>query len=488
MHAVTVRWEAQQESREKAACRRQHDREANMRAKQWSCDRRRLWVASIAGLRRTVFETTYSTTARVLIAGVALVKAAMNVMWLLDPSLLELAFKYILQDSRLQQNTCRPESDQALLLLALADGFTAFCGAALPGIVIFSRFHLLNNAHLRMVVMLYITTPSTARAQTYITYRRWLKPIRIRKVTEDLGTQSEWESKFTQSQAEHLGDEAVWIRGADPVLLKKRSRQDRRVPRDNLLKMCFVLFRRKHLQMDPDWSSWEKSHPAYLQSRTREHVDALRGNMQKLEFSSLDTSAFLNVRTWMLIDVTMERVRMQHTIAVIAGVLILEFLELFANLWAASPLNDATLRSLWHFLVMGSFLVVLVDAAAAMNETMRNRMMLMVRYWKTRVMKVALRSHNIELPKDDMARRHAAQPPIFLTDVRVQVDSHLRVIQDGLEFLISMIEKQEQPISIFGLDVSYKLENSILALLASAVLSFLWQQFQDQLGQVFGEF
>merc|ERR1712083_1159624 len=111
---------------------------------------------------------------------------------------------------------------------------------------------------------------------------------------------------------------------------------------------------------------------------------------------------------------------------------------------------------------------------------------LMVRYWKTRVMKVALRSHNIELPSADMHRWGGTQPPIFLTDVRVQVDSHLRVIQDGLEFLISMIEKQEQPISIFGFEVSYKLQSSILALLASAVISFLWRKYQVKLKEVFG--
>jgi len=450
-----------------------HASEAKLRAREWSNQKRRDWVASIAGLRRIVFETTYSPITRALILGVAIIKVLLHLYWL--------RFVGDVDDPQGVEHATL----QTPILVVMANCFSSFIGAVLPCVVLYSRYHLLNNAHLRMIVMLFICTPSSARARTYITYRRWLKPIGMRKLTDVVDDRSEWESKFTESQVWEDGGKAVWLRNADPTLLRRRGR-GRTPPRDNLLKMCFVLFRRKHLQLDPDWKSWEESHPNHKLQRTREGIDTLRKNMQKLEFSSLDTSAFLNVRTWMLIDVTMERVRMQHTIIVLGGVISIEFLQLTATLWLEdSAVSDSTLRGVWHFFVQGVFLALLVNAAAGMNQTMRDRMVLTLRYWKTRVMKVALRSHNVELSRDELNSWRSPQPPIFLTDVRVQVDNHIRVIQDGLEFLISMIEKQEQPISMFGFEVSYKLHSSIMALVTSIVVSFVWRRYEVKLKQLF---
>lgn len=183
---------------------------------------------------------------------------------------------------------------------------------------------------------------------------------------------------------------------------------------------------------------------------------------------------------------------MQHTIIVLSAVLLIEFLQLTATLWIDEEFldtdkfwtHDSALRSIWHFVVEGVFLALLLNAAAGMNETMRDRMVLTLRYWKTRVMRVALRSHNVELPRNELNSWRSPQPPIFLTDVRVQVDNHLRVIQDSLEFLISMIEKQEQPISMFGFEVSYKLHSSLLALMASVVVSFVWTRYELKLKEL----
>lgn len=451
--------------------------EAQRRARAWSNQKRRDWVATIAGLRRIVFETTWSPITKVVILGIALSRLLLHMH----------CFRRLLFHSSDGQQ-CGEQAGHTKMdtIVVIADSFSSFVGAFLPFVVLYSRYHLLNNAHLRMIVMLFICTPSAARCRTYITYRKWLKPIGMRRLMDDVDDPSDWGSKFTESQVFEDAGKAVWLRNADPMLLRRRGR-GRTPPKDNLLKMCFVLFRRKHLQLDPDGKTWEERHPNHKQHRTREHIDTLRSNMQSLEFSSLDASAFLNVRTWMLIDVTMERVRMQHTIIVLGGVIFVEFLQLTATLWIGAEggaATDSTLRAVWHFFVEGVFLALLVNAAAGMNQTMRDRMVLMLRYWKTRTMKVALRSHNVELPRSALTDWRNAPPPIFLTDFRVQVDNHLRVIQDGLEFLISMIERQEQPISMFGFEVSYKLHSSVMALVTSVVVSFVWKRYEAKLKEL----
>merc|ERR1712113_362848 len=146
----------------------------------------------------------------------------------------------------------------------------------------------------------------------------------------------------------------------------------------------------------------------------------------------------------------------------------------------------STWISLWNFIVFGIVFYGFFSEAVVMNRTMRSMSVSMVAGWKDMVKRVFMNSVNVELTHDEVVEDQI--PPVFLSDIRVQLDNHLRGLLENLDYLTEAIESRERPLSFLGVGMTATFRNRSLISAVAAIFGIMTHLSRHLLGDSFSHY
>lgn len=315
-----------------------------------------------------------------------------------------------------------------------------------------SQVELLKNVRLRMVVILFLSSPGMTRQLIY-NYHMGL---------------------FDEIGIKDRGD-VLRLDQVDPRLNHQRTQATKDlVSLEKLLRCCHLRLPCAQ-QLKTQTQEWLRDNGKTSRPST------FLENVAHLQFYTVDPSTYCAVRSWTMLDLAVERVRAQHAIGLCAIIVLSALADIWWNVHRWDSFTCETWVALMRAGVFTFYLWQLCNSAVQLNFTMRSMSVSMIRDWKRRVQRVFVGSRNVELEVREVQDN---EPPVFLSDVRVQLDNYLRGVMESLDHVIDWIEGREMPLSFFGLALDQALRTKLIAMFCGAVVGCLWNMFSGQIAEV----